>query len=440
MIKQSLYSSRKSTIRSRRLPPTILIVAVLLLGRLTVGSQAQNEVRYFPETGHTLRGLFLFYWEGFGGVDIFGFPLTEEYMDSENGQVIQYFERARFEMTQVEDEYNVVQGNLGSEITADRSFEPADPVETTDDQRYFQETQQVIRGEFKQFWETNGAEFIFGYPISGELEEELEDGQTYRIQYFERARFEYHTDKPEDERIVLGALGRLLVPPELTTPVEPPPDAVTPTTETGDLPPPTDTSGAPPPTSAPVGPAPGPNFQASVSPNLGRPGTAFELTANGFSPGESVSVWLTAPDLSVVDLGLQVTADSNGELRDSRVVIQTSEAFGDGLWSISAQGLRSKHESVGFFVISRTAPLPTSTPVPPPSRLHRSHQQSHPRPNHPPSRPRPKSRRPQYPPRRPVMPHRQPPAPWSIPRSGHPAPHFAWKPAVLIHGKRLASG
>lgn len=50
---------------------------------------------YFGETGHTLYGEFLGFWEKHGGLATFGFPVSEEYAD--NGRIIQYFERARFE-------------------------------------------------------------------------------------------------------------------------------------------------------------------------------------------------------------------------------------------------------------------------------------------------------------------------------------------------------
>ncbi len=58
--------------------------------------------RYFPETGHTVKGRFLQYWSEHGGLTQQGFPLTEEFVEvSElNGReyVVQYFERAVFEM------------------------------------------------------------------------------------------------------------------------------------------------------------------------------------------------------------------------------------------------------------------------------------------------------------------------------------------------------
>jgi hypothetical protein len=65
--------------------------------------------RYLPETQHRLCGEFRPYWEGRGlelgdpGVSfreslaLFGYPISEEFIDPATGLITQYFERARFE-------------------------------------------------------------------------------------------------------------------------------------------------------------------------------------------------------------------------------------------------------------------------------------------------------------------------------------------------------
>jgi vancomycin resistance protein YoaR len=50
---------------------------------------------YFPQTGHTLGGAFEWFWQSHGGLAIFGYPISEEFV--EQGVLVQYFERARFE-------------------------------------------------------------------------------------------------------------------------------------------------------------------------------------------------------------------------------------------------------------------------------------------------------------------------------------------------------
>jgi len=59
-------------------------------------SQAAAGCRFFPETGHSLCGAFLTYWERNGGLARFGFPITEPAVDAVFGYdgVAQLFERA----------------------------------------------------------------------------------------------------------------------------------------------------------------------------------------------------------------------------------------------------------------------------------------------------------------------------------------------------------
>jgi hypothetical protein len=62
---------------------------------------------------------------------------------------------------------------------------------------------------FEEHWETRGGLVHFGYPISDEFTEtNPEDGADYTVQYFERARFEYHPEFAGTEfEVLLGLLG-----------------------------------------------------------------------------------------------------------------------------------------------------------------------------------------------------------------------------------------
>jgi hypothetical protein len=51
--------------------------------------------RYYPQTGHTLSYGFLQYYDTHGGLDVFGYPITE--MLNEPGHVAQYFQRGKME-------------------------------------------------------------------------------------------------------------------------------------------------------------------------------------------------------------------------------------------------------------------------------------------------------------------------------------------------------
>ena len=48
----------------------------------------------------------------------------------------------------------------------------------------------------------------FGYPIGDPFVERLEDGKEYEVQYFERARFEYHPENAPPDDMLLGQFGR----------------------------------------------------------------------------------------------------------------------------------------------------------------------------------------------------------------------------------------
>ena len=55
-----------------------------------------DERAFFTQTGHSAGGWFLQHWRDHGGVNLFGYPISEELV--ENGRTVQYFERARFEL------------------------------------------------------------------------------------------------------------------------------------------------------------------------------------------------------------------------------------------------------------------------------------------------------------------------------------------------------
>jgi len=64
-------------------------------------TQAQAGCQTFPQTGHTVCGRFLTYWQQHGGLAQQGYPLSEQFTETSdlNGKpyMVQYFERAVFE-------------------------------------------------------------------------------------------------------------------------------------------------------------------------------------------------------------------------------------------------------------------------------------------------------------------------------------------------------
>jgi hypothetical protein len=173
--------------------------------------------RYFKETGHNLGGKFLAYWQKYGGLAINGFPISEEFQ--EDGLTVQYFERTRYEYhpENAGTQYEVLLGHLGRQMTAGREneapFQAIPAFAATPSRIYFKETGHSLGFGFLGYWNNNGGLAQFGYPITEEFtEKNPTDGKTYTVQYFERARFEYHPEnKGTPYEVLLGHLGWQLV-------------------------------------------------------------------------------------------------------------------------------------------------------------------------------------------------------------------------------------
>ncbi len=104
---------------------TIAVAALVLVALLFLGGgsylpvTAQSDSHYFNETGHTVKGRFLTYWNQHGGLSQFGYPLTEEFTEVSdlNGKpyTVQYFERAVFEHhPENQPPYDVLLSQLGT--------------------------------------------------------------------------------------------------------------------------------------------------------------------------------------------------------------------------------------------------------------------------------------------------------------------------------------
>lgn len=168
--------------------------------------------RYFPETDQWLAGGFYRYWQQFGGLGVFGYPLTGELQ--EDGRTVQYFERVRFESHPGSwaERYDVLLGRLGFTLVEQRILAgeaPFQPVAngSEDECDFFPETGHTLCSAFRDYWRAHGGLAILGYPISAEFTEiNPDDGQEYTVQYFERARFEWHPG-PNGGSVLLGRLG-----------------------------------------------------------------------------------------------------------------------------------------------------------------------------------------------------------------------------------------
>jgi hypothetical protein len=211
----------------------IVALAAVLGGLLTQGALSARPARaddaasaqvdalrmphYFDETGFWVQGPFREYWETHGGLYTFGLPITGVFMD--NGFQKQYFERAIFEWhPENDDPYKVELQRLGAIRTdgrqGEQAFQPLPSDTGSDDNcEFYGETGHRLCFGFKTYWHANGGLPNFGYPLSEEFTERNDpppagDGQEHTVQYFERARFEYHPEYAGTQyETLLGLLG-----------------------------------------------------------------------------------------------------------------------------------------------------------------------------------------------------------------------------------------
>jgi C-terminal peptidase prc len=177
---------------------------------------AQTDSRNFPQTGKTVTGAFLKYWDAHGGLAQQGYPISDEMQersdtDGKNYKV-QYFERAVFEAhPENKAPYDVLLSLLGNFFYKGKysTGAPAQKANTSAGSIQFPETGKRLGGIFLAYWNSHGGLAQQGYPVSDEFTERSDtNGKTYLVQYFERAVFEYHPEnagKPSE--VLLSLLG-----------------------------------------------------------------------------------------------------------------------------------------------------------------------------------------------------------------------------------------
>ncbi|HEX6291765.1 MAG TPA: hypothetical protein VFZ66_21445 [Herpetosiphonaceae bacterium] len=214
-----------------RLQATLALA--LVFAGLPMSAAAAPGPRCFQETGQCLEGRFLAYWEQNGGLPVFGYPvrpMAGEYnVDLGRSFVTQWFERGRFELHPENPRpYDVLLGRLGADVlrkmNIDWQTEPRGSGPQPDC-LWFAETQHAVCNQasgigFKTYWQTHGLEFdgrrgvsyaeslaLFGLPLTEPRMETNSSGDRVLTQWFERGRFEWHPDQPDQYKVLLGLLG-----------------------------------------------------------------------------------------------------------------------------------------------------------------------------------------------------------------------------------------
>ncbi|MEM8530492.1 MAG: M23 family metallopeptidase [Chloroflexota bacterium] len=201
----------------------LLSCVVLLLITLFVGPlQAEPTSRLFPETGWSVEGRILDFWESNGGLPVFGLPLAPA-MVGDNGLTYQQFERNRLELhPENAAPYDVQLGRLGDALLTqqgrDWQNEPDEQLLESPCEE-FADTGRQMCGPFLEYWRSYGLELgddgisyreslaLFGMPLTGTRTETDVAGNPIVVQWLERARFEYHPNNPDPYKVLLGRLG-----------------------------------------------------------------------------------------------------------------------------------------------------------------------------------------------------------------------------------------
>jgi hypothetical protein len=173
-----------------------------------------NGSRTFPETGYTVTGVFLDYWDAHGELRQQGYPISNVIRETSpldgKSYLMQYFERAVFEYhPEKPPASNVLLSQLGT-FQYRKKYPDGAPNQrpNQDAKAPFPETGHRVGGSFLHYWQQNGGLAQQGFPISDEFTEISEtDGKPYTVQYFERAVFEWHPQNPPPNNVLLSLLG-----------------------------------------------------------------------------------------------------------------------------------------------------------------------------------------------------------------------------------------
>ena len=180
--------------KSLRQLALFLLIIVALFSAPGLAWAQSTDVRYFPETGHSVKGLFLqFYKAAKDPLLYYGYPITEQ-MVSKDGKAVQYFQRARFELT----------GNQSIQLTplGSLTYKPSGPwtINNPNACEAYPTGYSVCLG-FLEFYKSNGGSKQFGNPISP-----FDSSDNLIVQYFENTRFEWRGDR---QSVVISDLGRI---------------------------------------------------------------------------------------------------------------------------------------------------------------------------------------------------------------------------------------
>lgn len=173
----------------------LTIALALLLSSWRIARAQLADVRFFPETGHNLRGEFLKFYNNARDPNlVYGYPITEQFI-SRDGKTVQYFQRARFELINSTTVALTPVGQIPRQ--------PGNPLEAKNPSAC-----QVLAGipvcyAFLDFYKDKGGAAQFGNPLAP-----AEENAGVFMQYFDYARFEWRTNGFQ-ARVTISDLGTI---------------------------------------------------------------------------------------------------------------------------------------------------------------------------------------------------------------------------------------
>jgi hypothetical protein len=212
--------------KDNKMRRVLYLIGIVVIGLSVWNPLAVNGAqRCFDETGFCIDGRIREYWEQNGGLVVFGYPIgPEEQTTIEGGTyTVQRFERNRLELhPENARPYDVLLGRLGANrlLQQQRDWFTFAKNGDTGGCMVYAETGHAVCGAFLQAFRAHGLNLdtkktisnaeslaLFGLPLSDAQVETLSDGNQYLVQWFERARFEYHPENQAPYDILFGLLG-----------------------------------------------------------------------------------------------------------------------------------------------------------------------------------------------------------------------------------------
>lgn len=335
-----------------------LVVAIAFLIALVMYNPswvlyAQSDQRCFVETDQCISGRIREFWEQNGSVYLFGLPITPQRAEMIEGRPIQvqWFERNRLELhPENAQPYDVQVSRLGADYVS-RAGPPSRDA-PQNGCRYFEETGFNLCEPFLRAWRANGLELdrrpgkteaenlaLFGLPLTGVYPAVMADGKEYLVQWFERARFEYHPENVPPYNVLLGQLGS---------------EAVTSTTEAP-------SPAATPPTSATVCLSQ-PELELTRLLNdhraaYGLPSVPSSVSLTQVAQAHVVDLHENRPDSGTDSRGLPCTLQSWSDKGIWSPVCYTSDhAYAEGMWNKPREITGNRYPGNGYEIAFSTSP------------------------------------------------------------------------------------